>query len=204
MAMTAENLRRHLWHSCGGMALPVVYLLLDKPSWMAGFACGLAALAVCLETARLRSPSLNALFLEKIPIAVKEKEQSSFTGSTYFLLGSALTILLFPKPLAVLAVSYLAVGDASAVVVGRSIGKHKILGGTKSLEGSVGCFLACAAVGLLLGWGWLEVSVAIILVGALATTVVELFNWGVDDNVLIPPVAAAVMWAVQVVYLKIF
>ncbi len=197
MAITAKDLRRNLWHSLGGMVLPVVYLFVEKPG-MTLFLCALAAIVVCFEFIRLRSPSLNALFLSKMPIALKEKEQTGPTGSTYFLIGSALTVLLFPKPIAILAVSYLSVGDASAVVVGRMFGKHKILNGTKSIEGSAGCFLACAAVGLLLGLGWLQTPVPVILLGALAATIVELFNCRVDDNLSIPLVAAAAMWGFQV------
>jgi dolichol kinase len=110
-------------------------------------------------------------------------------GSTYFLFSTLLTILLFPKPIAIASLLILILADTSAALVGKGIGKIPIFG--KTLEGSMAFFL-CA---LLIVWIYPSLSRFSGSLAALGATVIEILPTRIDDNFTIPLVAAAIMVA---------
>lgn len=122
---------------------------------------------------------------------IREKEKSQLSGTCYFSLGSALSITLFPVPVAITSIVWLVVGDMSAAVIGVAYGGEKCslkLGreGKKSLEGSVAMFFSCIVIGLALFAG-VRLSDYAVFIGALVATLVELFEpFGLNDNVTIP------------------
>jgi len=186
MALPGKDLARHFWHLLGGMALPILYVLLDRGQ-MLMLVGAMVAFALVVEIARKRLGRFNAFLTSRLPIQIKDHEREHLCGSTWVILGSALTVLLFSRPIAILAMSYLAVGDPLAAMVGKTIGRHKILGGGKSLEGSLACLAACVAVGMVLSSGvGIGVALWIVLLGALAATAMELGSFRIDDNLLIP------------------
>ena len=81
---------------------------------------------------------------------------------------------------------YLALGDASAALVGKRIGKRKIFW-EKTLEGSLACFLVCFIIGLFF------FKLPLALAGALAAAIIELFPWALNDNFWMPIIAAFVL-----------
>ncbi len=129
---------------------------------------------------------------------LREHEKNGLIGSSYFIFGALLAIILFPKPVTIASLYILIISDAMAAIVGTGWGKTRIF--AKSLEGSIAFFVSGTIVVLLamqdkplwgesamqghLWWGVLAV------VGA---TVVELFPTGLDDNLTIPLVAGAIM-----------
>jgi len=66
---------------------------------------------------------------------LREKEKGTLMGSTYFLFSSLLTILLFPKSIAIASLLILILSDSAAALVGKWIGGIPIFG--KTLEGSM-------------------------------------------------------------------
>ncbi len=112
---------------------------------------------------------------------MRNHEEASLLGSTYLLIAMLLTLHLFEKPVAVLALAFLVLGDTVAAIVGKSMGKHKLLGG-KSIEGSVACFLTCFGLSLLMP----GIPFFVGLVGALTATIFELLPIPLDDNFRIP------------------
>lgn len=117
----------------------------------------------------------------------KHEKEGDFTGATYILLSSALTIFLFQKPIAIAALSFVIVGDSFAAVIGRRFGRIKF--GGKSLEGSLGCLAGTIIVALLTPGILLEVAV----LGAIIATLVEAWPLGVDDNVSVPLMSGLAM-----------
>jgi dolichol kinase len=89
---------------------------------------------------------------------------------------------------------FLALGDAAAALVGRSIGHIRI--GDKSLEGSAACFLACWAAGMFFldspGGKIPEAAV-----GAFTAALLEALPMPLDDNLWIPTVAGLVLTALR-------
>jgi dolichol kinase len=118
---------------------------------------------------------------------LREHEKHGLIGSSYFIFGMLLTIILFPKPVAIASLYILIICDATAGIVGSSWGRIRIFG--KTLEGSLAFFIS----GMIfvaftmrdsLLWGTLAV-----VGGAL----IELIPTGLDDNLTIPLVVGGIL-----------
>jgi len=136
-----------------------------------------------LEATRLRIPSFNETLLRFFGGIHREEELRRPSGILWTLAGCFLTIFLFhDRDIVLAALWYLALGDAAAGIVGRTWGRVRI--GSKSLEGSLSCFLVCWWVGtvcLQSSFGSMET-----LLGALAATLIEILPLPLNDNLWIP------------------
>ncbi|GIQ81758.1 hypothetical protein KIPB_002769 [Kipferlia bialata] len=134
-----------------------------------------------------------------------EKEKDQTSGLTPYFIGSIVSILFFQPPIAVAAIASLCTGDYAAAIIGVGFGKHKLVG-SKSLEGSLGCFVASLMTNALV-----IVAVATDLdpsdvlglatAGAFCCTVGELFSsdvWMLDDNFVVPVTGAIGMFVCAV------
>lgn len=119
---------------------------------------------------------------------LREEEESSFMGSTYFIFSTILTILLFPKSIAIASLLILILSDTAAALIGRWIGKTPIFG--KSLEGSAAFFLSS----LLIVWIYPNLNRFSGSLAAMGATLIEILPIKVDDNLTIPLVAGAIMF----------
>jgi dolichol kinase len=119
---------------------------------------------------------------------LRDEENPTFMGSTYFLFSAILTILLFPKLIAIVSLLILILSDTAAALVGRGIGRISVFG--KTLEGSVAFFLSS----LLIVWIYPDLNLLAGFLGALGATVAEVLPVGVDDNITIPLVAGTIIF----------
>jgi dolichol kinase len=78
-------------------------------------------------------------------------------------------------------------GDTAAALVGKTIGRVRVLG--KTLEGSIACFV----VSFLFAWGVVGLDPSLAACGALTATLFELLPVPLDDNFRIPLSAGYVM-----------
>ena len=177
---------RKSWHLLG-ILIPFVYLHSSLSSLQAAvivfifFLCSFS-----IDLLRLKLPAFNQWFLTYFGILVKEKEKHSFTGSTYYFLAISLTLLIFPKIIAVCAIFYLTLGDPIAAIVGHYLPLKRIWQ-RKSLGGSVANFFTCLAIGI----HFFPIFVAFL--GALTATLTELFT-PIDDAISIPLLSASVLY----------
>jgi len=118
---------------------------------------------------------------------LREREKGTFMGSTYFLFSSILTLLFFPKPIAIASLLILILSDTCAALVGKGVGKIRIYG--KTLEGSIAFLLSSLVI---VGF-YPDLDRLPGILGALGATVVELLPIKVDDNLTIPLVAGGIM-----------
>ncbi|MFP4378892.1 MAG: diacylglycerol/polyprenol kinase family protein [Candidatus Sumerlaeia bacterium] len=183
--MDKKEVLRKVYHIFGGMLTPCLYLFLERPS-MLGISFMMMSFILILEAARLSNPALQAWIQSTIPIQFKEYETRNLCGQAGMQIGYFLTILLFQRELAIVAMCFLAIGDPLAALIGKPFGRHKIPGQGKSLEGSIACFLACIFIGTGIGFFVLGLPMWLILMGALVTTILEVQNFKIDDNFLIP------------------
>jgi len=138
-------------------------------------------LALGIEVVRLNNPKARTLFYYIFGKMVREHERFNLLGSTYVLLTCLLCAWAFWRPIAIVSMAFLVVGDGLAAIVGRSIGRHRVFG--KTIEGSLACFLAC----VLVAWAYPgdPFTWRMILGGALAATIFELVPIPLDDNLRI-------------------
>ncbi len=180
---------RHSWHVLAGLGFPVASYFMPRVLLLSGL--GAVTLAFLLgEGLRMWRPNINRYFLSRFSFVLKESESRNLTGSTYFLLGSLLTLLLFPQQAAAAALIYTAVADPAAAVVGRRWGRRRLKSG-KSLEGSLAFLATALAVGVILGPTGLPFRAA--AAGAVVATLVEVLPIRLDDNLSVPLASAAIM-----------
>jgi dolichol kinase len=141
---------------------------------------------VWLESWRFRNPKVNRWLFEHFRGYTKEKERAKISTTTLFLASALITIVVFPRGVAVAALLFLTVGDPIAEIVGVNYGRLKIVGG-KTLEATLAAFAACLlAASPLLLLESLDLSPVALLIGAAAAAVTELFTLRVDDNFTVP------------------
>lgn len=172
---------------------PILFLYFDK-KFMLIFVGSIALVPLILDITRLLSKKTN-LFLFKTPLIFKQKERHTFSSITLFLVAIFLSILLFPKDIAILASLFLIFGDVFGKIIGLSYGKNRIF--KKTLEGSIAYFLAAVIFGLVF-FDYLDISVAMLLVGALTAALTELIPWGIDDNLSVALISGAVMYVMTI------
>jgi dolichol kinase len=177
---------RKSWHLLGNL-IPLIYLHSSLSSLQAALIVFIFFLcSFSIDLLRLKVPAFNQWFLTYFGILVKEKEKHSFTGSTYYFLAISLTLLIFPKIIAVCAVFYLTLGDPIAAIVGHYFPIRRIWQ-RKSLGGSLANFFICLAIGILF------FPIFIAFLGAIIATLAELFS-PIDDALSIPLLSAFVLY----------
>ena len=91
----------------------------------------------------------------------KHELDGALTGASWVMISAFVTILIFPKNIAILSLIFMSIGDTVAGLAGRGIGRLKI--GEKTVEGFLMGFLACA----LISYNYKLLSFSISIYGSL-------------------------------------
>ncbi len=152
---------------------------------------------VVFDVLRFYSPTLNDLTLRLFGNIMRREELRRVSGNTFFIIGLILVTLFFPKPIVLLSVFYLAVGDPIAAIVGTLWGRHKLPGGRKSIEGALANFSLSALGTFVFAVSYLKLSTAqacmLAGVGGTASVIAEALPLPIDDNFTIPVISAGVL-----------
>jgi dolichol kinase len=150
------------------------------------------AFVVVVETARLYIPALNNFLLSPFTGMARPEEFKHYSGIFHTTVGVFILFALFGAGTRIVTASlfYVALGDTAAALVGKSFGRHKIMGGKKSWEGAFGCLAVCAAAGLACGF-----NVVAVLASSAVACIIEALptNPYFNDNVWMPIGAAVVL-----------
>ncbi len=175
-------------------------LLLAAVLWQLAWAdavlllTGLLTGSLLIDVERLRPGPLGGLVRATIGFVYRPHEKSplagiAISGATWMMAAALLLFLFLDREVATAAFLMMVVGDPAAALVGRRLGRVKLLGGRKSLEGSLAFFLAAAiAASLVPG-----LPHSVVMLGALAACLVEAFVKQLDDNFAVPLGAGLVM-----------
>ncbi len=191
------TLLRETLHFTAGTAIGLALLFLPRTPMLITLGV-LAALSIIFEASRFVSPLLNRWFLTNFSLVARREEENKVTGTTYFLIASFAVALAFPKPIAVAAILFLALGDPIASVVGKWKGKTRLWG--KSLEGHLACLVVCLIIGLVLWQTIPGLSLTMAIAGVVAATVFQAFNLPLNDNLTITLGSAIVMRIVSLIW----
>ena len=172
-----------------------IYILKDKID-MIVFLSAMVIFCFFIEIFRNQNSFILKFFEKYLFFMMRSFEkQGSLTGSTWVFVGALITIILVPQPFSLLALFFLAFGDTLAALVGMKFPFIKI--GSKSLSGSLACFIMCLIVGLFLNF---EISSEIILIGAFTATIAELTSIKINDNISIPVLSGSAMYLGSIVF----
>jgi dolichol kinase len=140
-----------------------------------------AGLALVVELARRTLRPVRYAFLRRTRTLLRPHERRGLAGATWMALAYAAAVLLFPRPVAVAAMLFNALGDAAAALVGKRWGRHRTAGG-KSWEGFAAGLVVNAAAAAAVAALAPEVGLAATLAGALAAALAEIAPLPLDDN----------------------
>ena len=186
-----KEIQRKITHLIG-LVIPILYHYADNKRFIVVGLIFVTWLFLCLEIFRYVVPDFNSSFLKFLsPILRSHEKRGKVLGSTYFVLSSLLSVILFPQKIAVACITFLGLGDLFAAIIGKKWGRIRILSG-KSLEGSLACFVTCFVVSILV----IKIKPIVGLFGAVAATAFELIPIGIDDNLTVPLMSGFVMWTV--------
>jgi Dolichol kinase len=184
-----HEIARKLLHMCSFLIVIFIYLA-DKKT--ACIVIGTLFVLLFIGNTILLSSGLRVLNEFKIKyfsFLLRDNEKYGYISSNWFLLGCFLSVLLFSKEIAMLAITVLIFGDAFAALIGMKFGKHKFKNG-KSWEGTLG-FIGVSY--LLLAGFYFAVSLTLSFAAAALivipiTAVSEIYSKQIkiDDNLLIP------------------
>ena len=191
---TSSTLQRKVFHIFGGLVVPIAALFLPRVVLLSSLGA-VTFIFLGFELLRLKVPGINSWFMLWFKPLLREKEGSRLTGSSYMLISSLIAFLAFQRDVAVLALAFLAIGDAVGTIVGERIGKRRLLG--KTLEGDLACFISCIAIGLVFHYGGLNIPLLTILIGSVSATLIEAMPLPLNDNLTMPLFAGLVMTLMQ-------
>lgn len=169
--------------------LVIFYLLVGKKQALILIG-SLSAFFLLPDVLRLASSKINLFFFHRIKKVYRDKERKKFSSITIFLFAMFLTISIFERGIAALAVSFLIFGDFFSKVFGLLFGRHRLF--SKTLEGSLAHLNACLVSGYLMA-NFLSLPLSVFLVGAFAASLAELLPLGVDDNFSVALLSASAM-----------
>jgi len=191
------QLGRRLVHLANGLAVATAYAVLFTQAQVVRLFGITACLVYILDRVRIHYPEL----LRRVPWVnerfFRAEEQLRESAMTPYAIAILLTILTFPKPIALIAIYTLAIADPLSAVVGIRWGRRRIVPG-KTVEGSLAFLVATAAVVYaVLTWATptpLATRIEVSLIIAFFAAACESLPLRIDDNLTIPLAVGFLGW----------
>jgi len=193
------HLGRRLFHFVNAFVLASLYALFLDHKQLVYILGAMVSVLYILEQIRLNYPDLRDKLAWTFEVFLRAEERLKESAAIPYVMGILLTVLSFPKIVALISVYTLAIGDPLSALVGIKFGKHRIFQG-KSLEGSLAFLLsafACAFFVLALSAGefhWTMMAASLII--ASGSTIFEMLPIRLDDNLTIPLFTGLCSWIV--------
>ena len=192
------HLVRKTWHCGMGVFMVLVYALgLPKSASIAVLVIALSVFLTA-EYARLRFPRLNAVAIKWWGPIMRSSEVNRVSGTPFYIASVLLSIAVFPKPIAILSILFLAIGDPISSIFGILWGDlgPRFSNGKSLIGTAAGMGICCIItfVFLLLNQVSPFNSMCIALAGGLAGGGAEMLPLEIDDNFSIPLVSGLALW----------
>ncbi|MCF8058354.1 MAG: SEC59/DGK1/VTE5 family protein [Bacteriovoracaceae bacterium] len=186
------QLPRRLFHCGMGISLGLVYQFLlthSRAIYILGFC---ACVVYILEQIRINYPELAGKVKIINKYLFRAEEQLKESAGVPYVMGILLTLISFPKVVALVAIYTLAVADPMSAIIGIKYGKTKVVP-HKSLEGSLAFFISTFIITFLVFFWWtsfLQIMIGpVFLLSFLVALIASLFEMiplRLDDNLTIP------------------
>ena len=191
------QLGRRLVHLANGSAIATAYALIFTHQQIVHTFGSIACLVYILDRVRMYYPEL----LERAPwintLLFRAEEQFKESAMTPYAIAILLTLLTFPKTIALISIYTLAIADPASALVGITWGRRRIVPG-KSVEGSVAFFAATAVITTVVLRLTTIVAAGPIALAALAIglagAIFEMLPLRLDDNLTIPLFVGFAAW----------
>lgn len=184
------------------LSIPVIYIFVSE-IFALSVLIPMAIIAVTLDLLSRNEDSwankfIYGLFGSMLRKHERKKNKLILNGASWVLISAVLTVLVFPKVIAVIAFMILIVSDISAALIGRKWGRTKL--GKKSLEGTLAFIISGILVVIVVGVLF-NADIYFYIAGTLGAIVggiAELYakQLKLDDNLGIPMGVGITMLAV--------
>lgn len=192
--MTEFEFSRQLFHMLLGVIL-VLFLKYGFVNKNTILILIIAGLVLSFISRKAKIPIIHG-FLQKFE-RKKDLEKFPGKGMVFYFTGAYISLILFPKEVAMASIMILALGDSVSHLYGLHYGRIRHpLSNTKFLEGTIAGFIA-GFLGALVFLPWLEAFLASLAAMIVEAVEVKLGAEQVDDNLIIPVVAGGVVWVVR-------
>ncbi len=159
-------------------------ILFDSPAPLRFVLVGGAALAVLLDSVRLAAPAFSDFVTRLVPV-FRTSESNRLSGASWLSIGYALAAWV-PHPAATAGILAGAFADPAASWAGSMVAKTDV---KKTWVGSGTAALVAALVLVPTG-----LSATAIVGGAAAAMVLERWSGPMNDNLVVAPGVALVVW----------
>jgi len=185
--ITGLEIRRKVVH-LSTLIIPLGYGIISK-ELILSFLIPFFLLYIFIDLLRHFHPRFALIFQKHFfGKVLREKERVNLMGSTYFLFSTIITILIFPKPIAIVSLLILTISDTASGLVGKGIGRIPIFG--KTLEGT----LAFLLTSLIIIWSYPGIDRFSGTLAAIGATLIEVIPIPLDDNLTIPLVSGSILF----------
>ena len=141
---------RLIFHTATGAAIVSIYGLSNIDKSLALIILGIIAIFfVAGDLLRLANSKISNLAQRIFKPLMRVDERNRIAGTTYYVIGCWLSILIFSKLVVCVSILFLILGDGAAKLVGKKFGRIVIYG-NKTLEGTLTNFLVSLAIALFL------------------------------------------------------
>lgn len=185
---------RQLFHIFFGIAI-VALLVYDSIGRKIILAAIIVSLILSYFSKKIRIPVIYSL----LEMFERKKDISKFPGKgmIFYLIGTYISLVLFPKDVAMASVMVLALGDSISHLYGLHFGRIKNpLSSAKFIEGTI-AGAVFGFIGALVFLPWWESALASLAAMAVEAIEINIGMQQIDDNLTIPFVAGAVVWAAR-------
>jgi dolichol kinase len=194
------HLLRKAWHMIMGLVIVYCYMAGTSRSTGVLILGSVLGFDLLMETSRLKIPSLNEKLMKFWAPFLRSHEVNRMSTVPHYVSAAIIAIGIFPKPVAILSLLYLACGDPIASLFGILYGHlGPRFSNGKSLVGTAAGVLVCSVLTFVYLKS-LDVSDSAVLwvsiIGGLAGGLTELLPFEVDDNFTIPVISGFVLWFV--------
>ena len=189
-----KELRRQLFHILFGLIIVILifFSILNKITFTLLL---IAAVVICIVSRRRKIPGIYWFF----KTFERDIETIHFPGkgALFFLIGSYIVLMLFPKDIAMASITILTFGDAISHIVGCYGSMKNPLCRKKYLEGFIAGFITSFIFSYPILHNVLEAAIAS-FVGMVAESIeIGKQDRRVDDNLVMPLAAAVSIWVVR-------
>ncbi len=183
------QLPRRLIHLSMGTIVALVYIFFLNHQSVVYILGTVLCVLYIFEQVRINYPEHAAKMAIISKYFYRAEEQLKESAGIPFIMGILLTILTFPKHIAIIAIFTLAISDPLSAIIGIKYGKFRIVK-EKSLEGSLAFFLSSfIIVASVLASQSDHSTLSIFFLSlfvALSTSFFEMLPIKLDDNLTIP------------------
>ncbi|MFA7360265.1 MAG: diacylglycerol/polyprenol kinase family protein [Candidatus Kapaibacterium sp.] len=170
--------------------IPVLYYFTSKDFILYLVGIG-TVLMIAMDILKAYTATFEKLYKMFFHVILREDEKdfkrNLFTGGTYYAIGIFLALLFFQKEVAILSILIMIWCDTLAALVGKTLGKRKIVG-NKTLEGSIAFTITGFILVLILQYVFPDFNYykAGFITVLLAAVFEQLSLFKINDNLSLP------------------